>query len=774
VGEESGSSYRAAGQVPLVLEDKLHPPVARAQWIERPRLLQRVARVVDHRILLVAAPAGYGKTIAVTQWVTAPESGRSAWVHLDPGDNDPSRLWAHVAAALERAGCPVDAGLVAAHSRAILTQVLPRIIGALGTDGRPLTIVLNDLHVVRSRECSDQLDELIARLPDHVHLVLISRTDPQLRLGRLRVEGELAEIRAADLAFTHSEVAEVLQAEDILLPEAAVGELVRLTEGWPAAVYLAALSLVGREDPEGFLRTLGGSSRLIADYLSEEVLGRQDADLHDFILDMSIFDHFNAGLADHVRRTRVSAGLLHRLERTNMFLSSMQEEGWVRFHHLFAAFAQSALEVERPEMITELHLRGAEWFLARGQVEDAVPHFLAAGAYDQAANLIQANWLLFFDAGRSATILGWLGELRGTPADAGPAVAVTAAWVAALTGDQVEMRRRLQELESMVDDSPLPDGTKSPRSAWFLVRAMFGFDGPEQMLADAHRAVQLEDDSSTPWYAVARSALGYAGYLIGDVELARQNLRDAARAAAAPTIIQMLALGTLALCEAEQGNTTLSARLGGEAMDLVTDHPMAALPQVTLASAAYGAALAEQDRLDDARALLQAGLDARRRLPGLSPWPLVHLLLAMAALAARSGDETTTEALLAEVGDLTPWSEDGMAATRIRIAAIRNLLNPLPEPQPQPVGVSLTAREVEILRRLRGSQTLREIAADLYVSHNTVKTITLSLYRKLGAHSRAEAVEIAARLRDGADSANTARPGLPARSDDAARGDASC
>lgn len=770
VGDESGGPHPAVDQVPLVVEDKLHPPAVRAQWIERPRLLRQLARVVDHRVLLVAAPAGYGKSIAVTQWVSTVEAGRSAWVHLDPGDNDPGRLWAHVAAALELAGRPVDASLVAGHSGAIHTQVLPRVVDALAADPRPLTIVLNDLHVIRSRECCDQLDEVIATLPDHVHLVLISRTDPQLRLGRLRVEGKLAEVRAGDLAFSLSEVAAVLRAENITLSEAAVSELVRLTEGWPAAVYLAALSLVGREDPEGFVHTLGGSSRLIADYLSEEVLGRQDADLRDFILDMSIFDHFNAGLADHVRRSRVSARLLQRLERTNLFLGSMREDGWVRFHHLFAAFARSALEVERPEMAAELHLRGAEWFLARGQVEDGVQHLLAARAYDQAANLIQANWLHFFDAGRSATILGWLGELRGTPADAGPAVTVTAAWVAALTGSQVEMRRRLKALESMEDDSSLPDGTKSPQSAWVLIRAMFGFDGPEHMLADAHRAVQLEDDASTPWYAVARSALGYAGYLTGDVGLARRSLWEAARTPAAPTIIQMLSLGTLALCEAEQGNTTLSARLGGEAMDLITDHPMAALPQITLASTAYGAALVGQDRLDEALALLQEGIDARRRLPGLSPWPLVHLLLAMAALAARSGDQATTEELLAEVGGLTPWSEEGMAATRIRIAAVRNLLNPQPEPKPQPVGATLTARELEILRRLRGSQTLREIAADLYVSHNTVKTITLSVYRKLGAHSRVEAVAIARRLRESADASNTTRPGLPERSDEAALG----
>ena len=178
--------------------------------------------------------------------------------------------------------------------------------------------------------------------------------------------------------------------------------------------------------------------------------------------------------------------------------------------------------------------------------------------------------------------------------------------------------------------------------------------------------------------------LGYAGYLTGDVALARRNLGDAARDVAAPTIIQVLALGTLALCEAEQGNLPLSARLAAEAMELVTEHALQAMPQAIFAFTAYGASLAGQNRLAEAKAVLQEGLDARRRTPGLSPWPLVHHLLAMAAVAARSGDEATTEELLTEVDDLTPWTGTSMAPTRNRVAAVRNLLNQPPRPSRTP------------------------------------------------------------------------------------------
>ena len=735
--------------VEVAFERRLHPPRARPDWIARPHLLRQIEMATKYPVLLVSAPAGYGKTTLVAQWVSSCHPEDTAWIDLDPGHNDPTRLWADVAAALELVGCHLAAdtvGSVATDPAALLTTtVLPRILEALRVHPHPLTVVVDDLQVLQNATCSEQLDHLMSTLPDHVHLVLVSRSDPQLRLGRLRVDGKLVEIRAADLSFTVEETAAVLRTENGSLSDDAVLELARRTEGWPAAVYLAALSLVDRSDPEEFVRGLSGSDRLIADYLSEEVLARQDSELRDFILDLSIFDHFTADLANHVRQTRSSTRLLRQLERTNLFLVPLQDADWYRFHHLFATFARSALEVERPEAIDTLHYRAAQWYAGHGDVEEAVHHLLAAHAWDDAANLVQANWIHFFDAGRVTTILGWLRELKRTPADAGPAVTVTAAWISALTGNRIELQRRLHRLQSMVDDSPLPDGTTSPQAALVLIRGMFGFDGPDQMLADASRAVELESDSMTPWYAVARSALGYAGYVIGDVELARRALTAAMRAPAAPATTRVLALGTLALCEAEQGRTDQAARLADEAMAIVTEHAMHAMPQSTFAATAYGTYLAADNRLTEAADVLERALVTRRAVPGLSPWPLLHHLLAMAVVAARSKDPTRAEQLLAEADDLIPWTDEGMTATRHRIAAVRSQLTRPPRSRLQVATEPLTPRELEILQRLRGSQTLREIAADLHVSHNTVKTITSSLYRKLGAHSRVEAVNIAGR-----------------------------
>jgi LuxR family maltose regulon positive regulatory protein len=738
------------GQLATASETKLHPPSPRTEWLERPRLLSRMGTDARRPVLLISAPAGYGKSTLVAQWIEYGHAGPVAWLQLDPGDNDPARLWADLTAALERIGCPVDFNVsefAAMSSTAVTTHLISSVIEAVVSFGRPLTIVLADCHVVRSAEGNDQLGMLIERLPAHARVVLISRMDPPMRLARLRVEGRLAEIRTGDLSFTVAEAQRVLDAQDVVLSETAMQELHRLTEGWPAAVYLAALYLENRESPDDVVARLSGSNRYIADYLSEEVLNQQDPEVRDFILSMSVFDQFDTTLADFVTQTRSSARLLRHLERTNLLLIPLLGRGWFRFHHLFKAFAQSALEVEHPERVTELHRRGAQWFAAHSDVEQAVHHLIEAGDLEEAAALVQKNWVTFFDAGRTSTIDTWLRAFRGTAADDSAPAVVTAAWLAALTGDRQELRRREAALESLTWTDPLPDGTRSARSVLMLIRGLFGFAGPGRMLADAQRAILLEPDPSSPWHAVACAALGHASFVTGDLAVAQTRLGEAARSPDAPLTVRILALGILSLCEAELGNPETSAKLATEAMDLVTAHAMEQMPQAVFAYTACGSSLAASGRFAEAMVILEDGLRTQRGATGLSPWLFIHHLIVTATVAAQSGDDCRAESLLAEIDELATWTDDSMAITRGRIDAVRQRVTPR-EVTPR-AGDALTPRELEILHRLRGTQTLREIAADLYVSHNTVKTITLSLYRKLGAHSRSEVLAISARRQTG-------------------------
>ena len=759
IAGEWGQGQADLGRPP-VPRMSLDPPMTRESWIDRPRLLQRLEETADSQVLLVVAPAGYGKSTLVTQWAAGRDPATVAWVGLERADDDPVRLWSRLVAASGLVGSRAD-GNRAEFSAVSSTSSTMRLSGAripasapsavtnTVDGGERAVIVLEDCHRVRSAEGRKLLDRFLELLPAQVRVVMLSRSDPGLRLARLRVEGRLAEIRAFELAFTVTETAAVLAVSTIALSDDGLQELVRRTEGWPAAVALAALSLVdrpGRAEAEELVHRLSGSDRFIADYLSEEVLGGQQPELRDFLMDMSVFDRFNAALANEAAQIDSAAGLLHRLERDNAFLIPLPEAGWYRFHHLFAAYAQATLEVKHPERVLDLHRRGAHWFACHDHPEDAIGHLLATGDTDEAADLIQQHWVRYVDAGRSATVTGWLQGLRGTAADQGAAATLTRAWFAALTGESSELKRRLAALENMTLHDVLPDGTTSPRSGLVMIRGLVGSDGPDRMLSDAQEAVALENHTS-PWHAVAQAGLGQAGFVTGDLRLAHHHLAAAAAAPYVPRAVRILAYAVLSLCEAEQGDHAASRRHARLAMDVVTDHAMQMHPNVLPAYTAHGAVLAGQGRLPAAMATFEVGLRSARRAPGPSPWALIHHLIAMAGVTARMGDpDGRADLLLAEVATLTPWADASMATTRTRVAAART-----PEPAAtrngsvdRPgVGESLTAREREILHRLQGHQTLRQIAGDLWVSYNTVKTITSSLYRKLGAHSRSEAVTIA-------------------------------
>jgi LuxR family maltose regulon positive regulatory protein len=731
--------------VDSILEAKLRPPQTRSAWVMRARLLEELEHATQRAVTLIAAPAGYGKTTVVAQWLASDlRPTIVAWISLDTADNDPVRLWTNIATALARAGCDIArdiAGFVAAGGNDVLTVVLPRIVDAVAALPSDITVLIDDFDIVRATECNEQIDFFVKHLPPNAHVVLITRSDPTLRLGRLRAAGQLSEIRADDLAFNTREASALLVSDGVQLSSEAVSELMQRTEGWPAGLYLAALSLTGRADPSEFVHTFSGNNRFIGDYLTEEVLSRQPEQVRNFILDMSIVDRFSVPLADYVTEARHSASILRNLKHTNLFLVPLDsEERWFRFHHLFGAVAYSTLETERPDRAAMLHGRAAEWLSENGYVEDAVEHALAAGKAEHAANLVNANWLRYFDAGRGTTIQRWLRALEASAADHSTAYVVTAAWMAALSGNQEEMDRRLAQLKNGSDHVRLPDGTKSVESVVALVRGLFGFDGPLDTLAFARRAAELETNGNLAWFTVANTALGHASYVIGDLDTAVGVLPKAATSEAAPALLRILALATLALAQAELGHDDRSRRSAEEAMEVVETRSLHALPQVSLAFTALGQSQAASGELMQAMATLEHGLNLRRKIPGLSPWPTIHHLLIMGRVAALAGDLPQARRLLDEVSPLIRQYREGTAAMIARLEAARKTLR---EAQTTSrTDEPLTAREIDVLRRLAGPLNLGQIASELYLSQNTVKTHTMALYRKLGVRSRTEAVNI--------------------------------
>jgi len=735
-----------------ILEAKLHPPPVRADWVERRRLLTLLDQAVERPMVLVAAPAGFGKTTLVTQWLAGNPTRVAAWVSLDRRDNDPMRLWTDVTMALERVGCRPRgdvAGSMAAHDGEVIAGVLPRLLEAMADLQDDLVIVLDDFHVLQDVACHTQVEFLVEHLPPRAHLVVLTRADPGLRVAWLRAVGRLAEIRAADLAFTTEETSSLLAVEHVQVSSNSVRDLVLRTEGWPAGLYLATLSMSGRSDPDEFVREISDGNRFIGDYLTEEVLAGHTDEVREFIRTMSILDRFSAPLADFLTGATNSAALLHELERSNLFLIPLDERrSWFRFHHLFASAARSELELADPERVSRLHAAAARWFREHGHVDEAVMHSLASGSTGDAAELVQASWLSYVGSGRAATVVGWLDSLGPSSVDGDPAARVTAAWMAALSGDRSALAEHLAGLEEFKELGPLPDGTRSVESAIGMIQGVFGYGGPIEMTNGAQRALELETDGRSPYYSVAHLARGHAGYVDGDLDLAINLLAKASHNEAAPPIIRTLALSCLSLAEAESGHQRLSRGLAEDAMQVVDAVGLHATPQASMAFTALGLAQAAAGEMTAAVTTIEQGLVLRRRNPAQGPWGALHHVLAGARVALEVGEHEAAQQLADEAAARMDAYPRGMECMRERLRVIEEAITATTSrgTTGEPIGHEvLTDRELEILRLLQGSMSLSEIAGELFISPNTVKTHAKAVYRKLGVGSRTEAVQVARR-----------------------------
>ncbi len=724
---------------------KLHRPPTRRDWVERRRLLALLDNAATRPVVLVAAPAGYGKTTLVAQWLGSKESsGVGAWISLDAGDNDPMRLWTDVAVALEAAGCRLgfDVGtFMAVNGREIVAKVIPGLLSAMSATRDDVTIVLDDFHLVRNVDCHDQVQFLIEQLPRNAHLLIATRADPGLRLARHRASGRLAEVRAAELAFTHEEASALLVREDVHLPDDVVSGLMRRTEGWPAAVYLVALSLGGRTDADEFAQEVTHASRFIGDFLTEEVLAQLTPEIREFVTMVSLVDCFCAPLCDFMTGTTVSAGILHDLQDSNLFLVPLDEKHtWFRFHPLFASVARAELEVNHPERVPMLHAKAAEWFRNQGLIDEAVEHSLASDDTNEAAKLIQANWLRYVGAGRTATVQRWLDRLGESFIATEPTARVTAAWMAAMSGDVEAVSNHLAALRDMKDQGPLPDGSHSVASAIGMIQGVYGYGGPVEMTSGAQRALELETDERTPFYSITQMARGHAAYIAGDLDLAWTLLMKAAHNEVAPPIIQLLSLSASSLVAFERGQLQLSGELAAQAMEVLDANGLRTMPQASMAFTALAQCQAAAGDLNAAVATAEQGLAMRRTNPGQGPWPVLHHLMVTARIAVQTGDRSKAQLLLHEVSDRMDHYSDGMGAMRDRLQAVRDSLG---TPTVAPGRESLTDRELDVLRLLQGSLSLAEIAGELYITPNTVKTHAKAVYRKLGVSSRPEAVRIA-------------------------------
>jgi LuxR family transcriptional regulator, maltose regulon positive regulatory protein len=737
------SSAYAVTALDVPLERKLHAPEPREGWVERPVLAGRLARA-RAKLVFIDAPAGYGKTTLVAQWRgSATEDRPFAWVSLDPDDNDPVSLWSHVVHALHRARPELCVQPMLEALRAWPSDVggsmLPILVSELNALPGPVVLVLDDYHRIKERSCHGQVEYLLCHLPPTVQLVLTTRADPPLPLARLRSTGDMVELRMSELRFTCAEAAALIsRTAGIQLADHDLADLVGRTEGWPAGVYLAALSLRGHPSPGNFVRQFSGNSRYVADLLVEEVLGRQPAHIRHFLARTSILGEFSAPLCDAVLDSADAAEIIGTLERENLFVVPVGEDrGWYRYHRLFAQLLRSQLARAEPGIIPALHRRASAWHRQEGSPQEAISHALAGGDAEGAVDLIAGLWVAYAGAGRAETIRTWLQALGEDVVAAHPVAAHCAAWVAALAGDRPSVARWLPVIEAADHPGPLPDGMQSLRSSATLLRGVHGFEGLGVMRQSARLAAELEKDPASPWYALARVGLGFSLYLYGEPAAAAGALEEAVVCESPLLLIRMMALSGLGLVAAGQGRLLWAEELVHAAGELAGRDDLGETPQVAVAHMAAGALLAAQGKLYEARAELEHALRLRRRVPGVSPWPTLETLLLLAEVLLELGDPGAAD-LLAEAQELLASLPDG---ADVQLARVRRLRQGLAGLSRAALLEPLTEREATVLRLLRGTLSLREIGQELHLSPNTVKTHTRVIYRKLGVSSRGQAVE---------------------------------
>jgi LuxR family transcriptional regulator, maltose regulon positive regulatory protein len=731
----------------VLLDSKLHAPLVRREWVARKKLVDGLVASADKSIILVEAPVGYGKTTLVAQWKGV-DPRPFAWVTLDRLDDDPNRFWTYVVEALRRVEPAIGnwAKAVPASKEALQHVFLPRLLSELSRSSNRIVLVLDDYHHIKNVNCHELTILLLDNLPPTTQVVVSSRADPPLRVGRRRVGGSMAEVRAADLRFSYSEADTLLsQVLGRKLPGEQIRRLVDKTEGWPAGLYLAAMSLRGHSDPDNLVEEFTGSDRNVADYLTTEIVSRLPDNVRRFLLRTSILSRFSAPLCDEVLGSNESAAIIDDLERSNLLIVPLDgHREWYRYHQLFSDLLRSELDRTHRTTVPDLHRRASDWFRRTKMVSQAVHHSIEAGDQRGTRDLISANWYSYLNAGRLETVRSWLSAVGEEEIAADPVLSLTAAWCSALVGDVDEAEGWLAAARAGTVDGPLPDGAQSLESGIALVTAMFGLGGVSVAIDDARRALELEPDPGH-WRSVALLALGCFSYLSGDLDTAQAALAETI----APNhlnqpVLEIVARCELALVSADLGDKKRAIERTQEASQMMEQHGLSGLPQSSLVYLALGRISADDGDLHEARQMLETALKTRSQVPRLSPWPTLQVLLELAPVRFSQGDQDGARELLREAqAILTANPDAGTLADRLQ-----RLERSLGRSSQRPAifGDSLTDRELAVLRLLPSQLTHRGIATELFVSLNTVKSHVRAIYRKLNVTSRVGAVDKAREL----------------------------
>jgi len=610
-----------------LLKTKLYQPQTPPELISRLRLIQKLNTGLAGKLTLISAPAGYGKTTVLSEWISSTEIP-TCWVSLDASDNDPARFWAYVIAALQTIKSKLGSAaekLVKSRQQLPTEAILTSLINDISTDDSELIMVLDDYYLIDSTVIHKAVSFLIDHLPSQLHLVISGRSDPPLPLANLRAKGLLSELRTADLRFTQQEASDFLKlATETELSESDVLRLEERTEGWIASLQMAALSLKGREDVAGFINSFSGSHRYILDYLTDEVLRRQNERTRSFLLKTSIVDHLCGPLCDALAGSDDSQHTLEQLDEANLFVTPLDDKRyWYRYHRLFADLLKNQLMRTYPDDIHNLHLTAAKWYEENGFVHGAMHHVFAVNDFEYAADLIEQSAFDLLTEGKSYALQTWLAKLPKELVASRPWLCIWGGWSYLLTTAQPS---DIEPFLSNVDDKlpqideqckDIPNDTSKIKGYSLTLRAILA-----RHTGDLKRSIELshqaseyvsEDDQFARSFILLNLTVSH--FYNGELEIARIFAeKTMAHARETETIYDDIVCTILmAHIEEQQGNLTKAKIIFEQAIELGTQPGNYILPATCRAFLGLGTIAYEQNELDTAQDYFNKAIELARQ-----------------------------------------------------------------------------------------------------------------------------------------------------------------
>jgi LuxR family maltose regulon positive regulatory protein len=746
-----------------IISTKLHVPQPPASLVSRPRLIARLEAGAQGKLILVSAPAGFGKTSLIAEWANqCREECLVSWVNLDESDNELIRFLGYLIAALQTHQKEIgEAALSGLQSipPVPIEAALASLINEIDSLQERIILVLDDYHLINSTPIHEAVGFLIEHQPAQMCLVIATRTDPPLPIHRLRARGQMTEIRVDELRFNNEETRYML--EGILEKTIATDDITALdrrVEGWAAGLQMVGISMQDREDLHEFVQSFSGSHRYIMDYLTEEIFNQQPAHIQDFLLRTSVLDRLSGPLCDYLLGAELHAGdeqdeppsaqqTLEYLEQANLFLLPMdQERRWYRYHNLFASLLQQRLRQTWPEEIPGLMRRAATWFADANYIEEAFTYALSTNDSDFAADLIESQSLNLLKSGALSTLLRGLKQLPEEIILERPWLNVYLSWALLLTGELGEIERYLgaaeDRQEALAEAKDLRGHVAAIRAYAALLRGNI-----ELGYAQAQEALDLLPKDDLTVRSVVAFVMGGVNIMRQDIPGAIEAMQEAGEIGerAGNIHLAVSALSSAGSLMIGQGKLSEAERVYDRALKLATGKSGQLLPIAANIFSGLAQLYLAQNDLSKARDAAEKGVELAGQWGNVDSEAGNYISLAY--VHRMEGNEAEAQQALEEVKriaathTLSPGFEERMAGFEAQAKT-----QPPGSPQQGLLVEPLTERELEVLRLMAEGRSNAEIAAELIVALGTVKAHTSSIYRKLDVRSRTEAVIKASEL----------------------------